>query len=106
VVPSANYLQAIDSVAPDTPQLIYSNVSNLYLNLLTNWLNYADRNSIPRDSAFYHVAQATAFIGDSPSSMPVNWFWNVESGPLGGASGFIKLTSESHSANAADVPFA
>jgi hypothetical protein len=105
VVPNARYLQTIQSIAPATPQLIYSNVSNLYLDLLTNWLNYADRNHLSRESAFYHVAQATPFTGGSPSSMPVNWFWNVASGPTSGNSGFVNLTSQSQSQPTGDVNF-
>lgn len=78
VVPNPRYLAQIDSISPETPQLIYSNISNLYLDLLTDWLNYADRNGLDRESAFYHVAQATPFNGSSPSSRPVNQFWDVK----------------------------
>jgi hypothetical protein len=105
VVPNARYLNQIESVAPGTPKLIYSNISNLYLDSLTDWLNYADRNGIPRESAFFHVAQPTAFVGDSPSSMPVNWFWNVERGPLAGETGFTNLTSKTQSTTTGDVAF-
>ena len=35
VVPSTRFLSTIDQIAPATPQLIYSNVSNLYQELLT-----------------------------------------------------------------------
>src|SRR5207253_6357329 len=35
VIPNPQYLQKIQGTAPDTPQLIYSNVSNLYQGLLT-----------------------------------------------------------------------
>src|SRR5262249_45167486 len=41
VIPNTRYLSTIQSAAPDTPQLIYSNVSNLYQGLLTDWLEYA-----------------------------------------------------------------
>ncbi len=78
VVPNVRYLSQIDSISPDTPQLIYSNISNLYLDLLTDWLTYADRNRLDREAGFYHVARATAFTGDSPSSRPVNQFWDVK----------------------------
>ncbi len=105
VVPNTRYLQSINAVAPTTPQLIYSNVSNLYLDLLTDWLNFADRNDIPRESAFYHVAQATPFLGDSPSSVPVNWFWNVQRGPANGTTGFIKLTGQSQSPTGGQIDF-
>lgn len=77
VVPNVRYLNLIDSIAPQTPQLIYSNVSNLYQNLLTDWLNYADRMGVSRELAFYHVTRATPFSGSSPSSQPVTWFWSA-----------------------------
>ncbi|WP_020472048.1 Ig-like domain-containing protein [Zavarzinella formosa] len=80
VVPNPNYLGPINTVAPNTPQMIYSNVSNLYLDLLTDWLNYADAKALPRENAFYHVMQATPFSGNSASSLPVDRFWNVERG--------------------------
>ncbi len=80
VVPNPNYLGLIEAVAPDTPQYIYSNVSNLYLNLLTDWLTFADAKKLPRENAFYHVTQPTPFSGNSPSSLPVDRFWNVETG--------------------------
>jgi hypothetical protein len=105
VVPNARYLQEIDATAPATPQLIYSNVSNLYLELLTDWLGYADRHGVDRESAFYHVAEPTPFTGASPSSQPVNWLWNVQRGSSTGATGFVKLTSETRSGTTPDVPF-
>ncbi len=77
VVPNTRFLSTIDATSPDTPQLIYSNVSNLYLGLLTDWLAYADSKGVSRELAFYHVSKATAFTGSSPSSQPVNWFWGV-----------------------------
>ncbi|HEY1187889.1 MAG TPA: Ig-like domain-containing protein, partial [Gemmata sp.] len=75
VVPNPIYLPTIQGASPDTPQLIYSNVSNLYQGLLTDWLQYADRTGASRELAFYHVTKATPFTGASPSSQPVNWFW-------------------------------
>jgi hypothetical protein len=78
VIPYTGYLDRINQTAPNTPQLIYTNASNLYLSLLTDWLNYADRVGASRESAFYHVSQATQWTGGSPSSQPVNWFWNVQ----------------------------
>jgi hypothetical protein len=77
VVPNPRYLADIQAAAPDTPQLIYSNVSNLYQGLLTDWLQYADRTGASRERAFYHVTKPTAFQGSSPSSQPVTWFWGV-----------------------------
>jgi hypothetical protein len=77
VVAASSYLAHIAAVAPNTPRLVYMNVSNLYLDLLTSWLNYADSHGIPRDEAFFHAAQALPFSGNSPSSQPVNWFWKA-----------------------------
>jgi hypothetical protein len=84
VVPNIRYLSLIDRIAPATPQLIYSNVSNLYQDLLTDWLNYADRTGVSRELAFYHVTRATPFRGSSPASQPVTWFWSaVQTTPTG-----------------------
>jgi hypothetical protein len=77
VVANPQYQAAIDAVAPDTHQLLYTNVSNLYGGLLTDWLAYADATGVDREQAFYHVTAATPFNGGSPSSMPVNWLWQV-----------------------------
>src|SRR5262245_42466258 len=43
VLPAVGLLGKIDPLAPTTPQIIYTNVSNIYLELLTDWLDYADR---------------------------------------------------------------
>src|SRR5262249_23767412 len=67
---------------------------NIYRNLLTDWLSYADSNGLDRESAFFHVTQETAFTGDSASSQPVNWFWNVS---LGADGNWADLTSPAHS---------
>jgi hypothetical protein len=75
VVPNAGYIPAINAVAPTTPLLVYTNVSNVYLNLLTDWLSYADAHGLNREDAFFHVAQATSYGGNSPSSQPVRNFW-------------------------------
>ncbi len=80
VIPNTRYLEAIDAQNPDTPQLIYTNLSNVYLDLLTDWLAYADAHGYDREQAFYHVATATPFQGSSPSSIPVTWFWNARAG--------------------------
>jgi hypothetical protein len=85
-------MAALDQASPDTPQLIYSNVSNLYLSLLTDWLAFADRTGADREAAFYHVAQPTPFQGGSPSSQPVTWFWGVHRGGVGGRQ-FTNLTA-------------
>ena len=65
----------IVTAAPATPKFVYTNVSNIYLGLYTDWLDYADRNRLGRESAFYHVSKATPFIGLSASSVPVDQFW-------------------------------
>jgi hypothetical protein len=80
VIPTTGLLTQIDPIAPTTPQLIYTNVSNIYLDLLTDWLDYADRHGFDREGAFYHVNRATPFTGDSGSSKPVNWFWLIRTG--------------------------
>ncbi len=77
VVPEAHFLEHIRSVAPQTPQLLYTNTSSLYFDLLPDWLSYADRKHLSREAAFYHAAKPTEFKGDSPSSRPVTWFWRV-----------------------------
>lgn len=89
VVPNPAYLGTINASAPDTPQLVYTNVSNLYEGLLLDWLNYADAKSINREAAFYHVAGPSNFSGGSPSSQPVNWLWRV-------ARGVTDLTGVAH----------
>lgn len=80
VVPHIRYLNQFDALAPATPQMIYTNVSNIYAELLTDWLDYADRRGYDREGAFYHVLKPTAFTGDSGSSKPVNWFWSLRRG--------------------------
>ena len=80
VIPNLAYLDDIAAINPDTPQFIYTNVSNIYLNLLTDWNAYADRNGLDRESAFYHVNRATRYDGMSASAMPVNHFWGVYRG--------------------------
>jgi hypothetical protein len=80
VVSHPAYLKHIRAVAPHTPALIYTNTSNLYEDLLTDWLTYADRHGLSREGAFYHAARAVPFRGDSPSSRPVTWFWGVYRG--------------------------
>ncbi len=99
VVPNSSYLQQFDALAPSTPQMLYTNVSNIYGELLTDWLNYADRHGYNREGAFYHVAKATPFTGDSASSRPVNWFWSVERG-----SDFIGWTDFTQTARSSPLP--
>ncbi len=78
VVPEAHFLKHIHDVAPKTPQLLYSNASSLYGDLLLDWLTYADAKGVSREAAFFHAAKPAPFRGDSPSSRPVTWFWRVE----------------------------
>lgn len=80
VVPNTAYLERLNKVAPQTPRLIYTNTSNLYLDLLTDWLAYADQRGQPREAAFYHAARPVPFRGDSPSSRAVRMFWNIARG--------------------------
>jgi Bacterial Ig domain len=109
VVPNVRYLSTIQNASPETPQMIYSNVSNLYLDLLTDWLNFADAKKANREEAFYHVARPTDFTGDSPSTRPVTWFWNVQRGPAtgtaGGSANVTSLFSQANNATANDVAF-
>src|SRR5207237_8373627 len=55
VVADERYLEHIRMVAPKTPALVYTNTSSLYLNLVTDWLAYADRTGLSREAAFYHA---------------------------------------------------
>ena len=80
VIPNVKFHDEIAAVSPDTPQFVYTNLSNLYLGLLTDWNAYADRNGFDREAAFYHVKAETPFNGGSPSSVPVDQFWGVYSG--------------------------
>jgi hypothetical protein len=80
VVANAQYSDHIRKLAPNTPQLIYINTSNLYLDLLADWLHYADANEVSREAAFFHATQKKPFRGDSPSSKPATWFWGVYRG--------------------------
>lgn len=77
VVSNSQYLASINSTSAATPQLIYTNVSNLYRGLLADWIDYSEKNHAGRELAFYHVAHATPFSGASPSSQPVTWFWSA-----------------------------
>jgi len=85
VIPNARFQQTIANASPDTQQLVYSNISNLYGSLLIDWLNFADRTGADREAAFYHVSKPTAWTGSSPSSQPVNQFWGVHRSGIGAA---------------------
>ncbi|HET6573109.1 MAG TPA: Ig-like domain-containing protein [Fimbriiglobus sp.] len=105
VIPNTSFLQTIDTVSPATQQLVYSNLSNLYQGLLTNWLNYADRVGANRELAFYHVGKATAFTGGSPSSQPVSYLWGVYRGPATSYTGLTDLTSAARGGRTFGVAF-
>lgn len=77
VIPNVIYLDTINQAAPDAPQLIYTNLSNMYLSQIPDWLNTADRLRVSRELAFYHVAEATPWKYASGSATPVNRFWDV-----------------------------
>lgn len=77
VIPNAEYFAQIDQITPKTPQLLYTNLSNLYLDHLPSWMNYADSQGISREAAFYHVAKATPWTHASGSAYPVSRFWEV-----------------------------
>jgi hypothetical protein len=101
VVPENRHVEHIHAVAPATPLLLYTNTSSLYLELLTDWLSYADDNGLSREAAFYHAARATPFRGDSPSSRPVAWFWGV----YRGGQGLTDLTNAAHARPAQRLAF-
>ncbi len=103
VVANPGYLSELEAAAPNSTKLIYSNVSNIYLSLLTDWDAYADRNGIDRESAFYHVTRATPFSGASSSSIPVNWFWSVQRGS--NADGWTNFTGNASNKSARDFAF-
>lgn len=84
VIPNVRFLETINSASTDTHQIIYTNLSNLYLNLLTDWLSFADANGHDRELAFYHVSEPTEWRGASPSSVPVTWFWQTSTVTVGG----------------------
>ncbi len=105
VIPNTSFLQTIDTASSSTQQLVYSNLSNLYQGLLTNWLNYADRVGASRELAFYHVTKATPFTGGSPSSQPVNYFWGVYKGSATANTGLTDLTSAARGGRTFGVAF-
>lgn len=86
VVPNVRYLSTIDAVAPETPQLVYTNVSNLYLSLMTDWNAHADAQGVSRELAFYHASRATPFEGQSASAVPVRFLLAARQGPAAPAS--------------------
>jgi hypothetical protein len=103
VIQGSENLSNFAAAAPGTPQLIYTNLSNIYGSLLTNWLSYAHAHGMNPEDAFYHVQQATPFQGGSPSSQPVDWFWAVSQG---GGNTWTDLTSQAHRGAPGGVTFA
>jgi hypothetical protein len=92
IVPdSVAVAQQIAATSPATTSLLYTNLTTLYTDLLTSWLNYADAHGYNREDAFYHVQQPLPYSGNSPASQPVNWFWGVYRDNLP-SSGFTDLT--------------
>lgn len=104
VIPNPAYLNTLETATAETPKAIYTNVSNLYGPLLTDWFQFADRTGASRESAFFHVTQATAFTGASQSSMPVNQFWGVYRGATSGGT-LTDLTGEARGTRPAGVEF-
>jgi hypothetical protein len=101
VIADTIYLNQINAVAPNTPQLIYTNVSSVYRNLLTDWLSYADAHGYSREEAFYHVTQATPYSGSGGSTQPVNWFWGIYTGDPTQTN----WTWRGHGGSGAGIPF-
>jgi hypothetical protein len=101
VIADPIYLSQINAVSPNTPQLIYTNVSSVYRNLLTDWLSYADAHGYSREEAFYHVTQATPYSGSGGSTQPVNWFWGIYTGDPTQTN----WTWRGHGGSGAGIPF-
>ena len=74
VIPNISFLNSIAQTSPTTPQLVYTNTTNLYLSLLTDWLAYADRNRYDRESdhGLDHKAQARweAAVAERLAALP------------------------------------
>jgi hypothetical protein len=105
IVPNPKFLEGFESVAADSAKYLYSNASNLYLNLLSGWIAHATRTGADREAAFYHVSQATPFTGNSPSAQPVNWLWNVSRGAANGSGAITDLTSHARAGRNVGVTF-
>jgi hypothetical protein len=102
VVSDPAELSQVAALAPQTPQLLYTNLSTLYGSLLTDWDAYADAHGLSRESVFYHVTSATPYSGTSPSSQPVDWFWSVA---LGQGASWTDLTGAARRTNPGGVTF-
>ena len=105
IVPNPQYLTTFETAAPDLTKIIYTNLSNIYGDLLIDWNSYADANRLPREQAFYHVAQATAFTGSTQSSQPVYQLWNAQRLQVDGTSAPVNLTSEARGTRLPGVSF-
>jgi hypothetical protein len=105
IVPNTRFLGTLEAATPDTPKVIYSNISNLYGDLLTDWFEYAGANGADRESAFFHVSQATQFTGVSAASVPVREFWKVYRGPTTGTGTFTDLTAAARGSGTTGVGF-
>jgi hypothetical protein len=105
VIPDGRLMGAIDAAASAVPQMLYTNVSNVYLDTLRDWLDYADRTKQDRESAFYHVTAATPWQGNSPSSIPVTWLWNVQRGKADGSGTPTDLTAAARGGRSFGVAF-
>jgi hypothetical protein len=100
VVSDPIYASQIAAIAPNLPQLLYTNVSSVYQSSLLAWDNYADSHGVPREEAFYHVSQATPYSSNGAgSTQPVDWFWGVY---VGGPT-LSNLTWQAHAGGS--IPF-
>jgi hypothetical protein len=102
VISDPKNVAAIAAIAPSTPQLLYTNLTTLYGSLLTDWGAYADANGISREAAFLHVAAATPYSGQSPSSQPVEWFWSAA---VSSGSAWSDVTDQARRTAAGGVTF-
>jgi hypothetical protein len=100
VVSNPNFLNTFETASPTTDKVVYSNVSNLYLDLLSDWLGHADAINTDPEAAFYHVKAATPFTGSSPSAQPVTWFW---SGVKSSSTAAVDVTSSLRSGTGSGV---
>ncbi len=105
IVPNPKFLSTFENASPDSQKFIYSNASNLYLNLLSGWMTYAEQLGTDPEAAFYHVAQATPFTGNSPSAQPVTWLWNVYRSMVDGSGAITNLTSHARAGRNVGVTF-
>jgi hypothetical protein len=74
---SGTYINHVRSVAPNIQALTYSNIGNLYGDLILDWLQYADQNGVSREAAFFHAASPYSYAASGQSNRPVQDFWQV-----------------------------